>query len=595
GTAVWPHGDDTPIAKTVTYANSGTGDITLQLSVKGTGLELFSLSASSVTVPAGGTASVTFTADTRVDVPDGLYSGQLVGTADGVSVSVPFGVEKEAESYTLTLDHIGRDGTPSTDHATDLVSEAGAFLSVWGSQTSIRIPAGRYFLITHVWGENGEMTTLVHPKLILDKDTTQVLDARIAKPVTITSAGGAFDEGELSTDVRFQPTPDFSFSFSAGGMASRGYYTGQVTGEKVTDVRTNVSAFLWQNGPDGDHVDAPVFHYGIWRAADTFPTGYTARIGANGLATQKAVYRENVPGATGVAFTFAFTNPDDGAWATGLPFHTPLHRTIYYDTAGYYGSNFDEMVEDGMEITHWATQSDVTRRYGPGKTPKVTWNGGAFGPAFGSPASPVDFVTRRGDLLIVNAPLFGDGAGHPGWGTYASASAKLYRNGVLIADEQTPWLELEVPAEEAEYRVELSVTRDARLGSAISGAWTFRSGHTDPDGPNYGFVRLPVTSVGFAPELDDRNYAAASPVAMVPVVVGTHSGIETPALRRLEVEISTDDGKKWKSVAVVRTPSGGWYAFVPHKAGTFVSLRVHGVDASGHTVDETLIRAYQVR
>jgi hypothetical protein len=59
------------------------------------------------------------------------------------------------------------------------------------------------------------------------------------------------------------------------------------------------------------------------------------------------------------------------------------------------------------------------------------------------------------------------------------------------------------------------------------------------------------------------------------------------------VDVSTDDGKKWESVPVVRT-SGGWYAFVPQKAGTFVSLRVHGVDATGHVVDETLLRAYPV-
>lgn len=593
GTAAWPHGDDTPIAKIVTYANSGSTDVTLQLAIKGTGAAMFALSATSVTVPAGGTASVTFTADTRADVPDGLYSGQLVGTAAGVSVSVPFGVEKEVESYTLALEHIGRDGAPSQDHFTDLVSETGNHIGVGGGTDAVRIPAGRYFLITYLWSENGEFTTLVDPKLVLDGDTTETLDARTAKPVAITSAA-PYDDGEVTTDVAFRPTEDIWYSFASGGLVSTGFYSGQVGDEQVDDVTTHVSAMLYAYGPDGDHVNVPSLHYGVWKV-NGYPTGFARRIGDGGLATQKVVYRQNVPGATAFAHTFAFASPDDSAWATGLPFQTPLHRTIYYDAAGYYQGGFDEMVEDGQEITYWASLYDSTRHYKTGKTPKVTWNGAAYAPAFGEATSVADFVSRRGDLLVVVPPLFGDAAGHAGYGTYATGSAKLYRNGVLIADEPTPYLEIAVPAEEAEYRVELEVTRDARLGTTVKGTWTFRSAHTDPDGPNFGFVRLPVTGVGFAPDLDDHNYAAATPIAMVPVVVSTHPGIDTPALRRLEVQVSTDDGKKWKSVPVVRTPNGGWYAFVAHKAGTFVSLRAHGVDTTGHLVDETLIRAYQVR
>ncbi|NUR48313.1 MAG: S8 family serine peptidase [Hamadaea sp.] len=594
GTAVWPHGDDTPITKTVNYHNSGAADVTLQLAVRGTGLAVFSLSATSVTVPAGGTATVTFTADTRVDVPDGLYSGQLVGTADGVSVSVPFGVEREAESYTLTLDTIGRDGVPSGQHVTDLVSENGAHFTVGSDVTSLRVPAGRYFVTSTIWAEDGATTTLVDAKLVLDRDKTETLDARIGQPIKITSAGGTVDDGELTTNVSFLPSANFGYSFAAGGYLSSGYYTGQVTDTPVTDVYTNVSALLWRNGPEGDVADAPALHYGAWRVDSGFPTGFTRQIGSAGLATEKVVHRRHMPDAVGYAYTFALPTKDDGAWASGVPSQLPLHRTVYYDTAAYYQSGLDEVVEAQGGLTFGASLIGAVKHYPAGQAPATTWNGAPYGPSFANPPGLVGPVSRRGDELFIDVPVVSDAAGHAGYGMYSSASIRLYRDGQLIAEEPGTSLRETVPAEAAEYRLEVRMTRDARLGTAVAGTWTFRSGHTDPDGPDYGFVRVPVTSVGFAPDLSEDNYAAPAPIAMVPIVVGTQPGIVTAPLTRLDVQVSTDDGARWTTVHVVRT-AHGWYAFLPQKAGTFISLKVRGIDAGGHTVDETLLRAYQVR
>ena len=44
---------------------------------------LLTLGADRLTVPAGGRASVTLTADTRVDGPDGHYTGRLTATGGG--------------------------------------------------------------------------------------------------------------------------------------------------------------------------------------------------------------------------------------------------------------------------------------------------------------------------------------------------------------------------------------------------------------------------------------------------------------------------------------------------------------------------------
>lgn len=55
--ARWPHADNQPITRTLTYRNTGNADVTLALRVEATGPDgkpatTFALSATSLTVPA---------------------------------------------------------------------------------------------------------------------------------------------------------------------------------------------------------------------------------------------------------------------------------------------------------------------------------------------------------------------------------------------------------------------------------------------------------------------------------------------------------------------------------------------------------------
>ncbi len=79
-----------------------------------------------MTVPAGGTATVQATSNTKHSGPDGLYSGRITATAGGTSVIAPVGVNKEVESYTLTVEQVGVDGKPMPDGGT----------LVWGSPSA---------------------------------------------------------------------------------------------------------------------------------------------------------------------------------------------------------------------------------------------------------------------------------------------------------------------------------------------------------------------------------------------------------------------------------------------------------------------------
>jgi hypothetical protein len=59
------------------------------------------------------------------------------------------------------------------------------------------------------------------------------------------------------------------------------------------------------------------------------------------------------------------------------------------------------------------------------------------------------------------------------------------------------------------------------------------------------------------------------------------------------VEFSTDDGATWREAPVSRA-GDRWLAQVDNPAGGFVSLRTKATDTDGNTVDQTVIRAYQV-
>ena len=158
----WPHTDNRPIAKTVTYHNAGPAPVTLNLAPHTTGPDgkptaagMFTVSPSTVTVPAGGDAAVTVTADTSKGTTDGYLGGELTATGGDVSVQTPVAVYRDVESYELTLNAIDRAGNPSPDY------DAGLFrldtlvlhdrVRPCGT-VRVRLPKGRYNL-------SGDLTT----------------------------------------------------------------------------------------------------------------------------------------------------------------------------------------------------------------------------------------------------------------------------------------------------------------------------------------------------------------------------------------------------------------------------------------------------
>ena len=180
--------DDVPVTRTVTYRNGGTAPITLSLALTGDS-GTFSLAATSVTVPAGGTATTTVTADTRGAGADGFKSGRLVATGTGdVRVETPVAVNREVESYDITLEHVGRDGQPR--RARHVVQPARARSSSTTSSAPSRPTRCGCPRASTACSPGSTVkrtsTMLVQPKVVVDGPATVRLDARRGKPVKVT-------------------------------------------------------------------------------------------------------------------------------------------------------------------------------------------------------------------------------------------------------------------------------------------------------------------------------------------------------------------------------------------------------------------------
>ncbi|MCI4066307.1 S8 family serine peptidase [Micromonospora sp. R77] len=205
GFHAWPHSDDQPVTRTVTYANAGATPVTLDLALTVTGpdgqpVALGTVSSKQLTVPAGGTATATVTGDPNAVAGTGRYTGALVAT-DGsgtVRAHTAVALVKEEERYSLALKGTDRDGGPIGGYVTvyrygDDFTRTVALDPATGTASALRLPPGEYNVtgFLPVTGDSGPdsigVALLGMPSLYLDADRAVELDARQAHKVTVAT------------------------------------------------------------------------------------------------------------------------------------------------------------------------------------------------------------------------------------------------------------------------------------------------------------------------------------------------------------------------------------------------------------------------
>lgn len=189
----WPHSASDPVAqRTITYRNTGTKDVTLDLATD-TDADAYTLSTKQLTVPAGSTAEAVLSLDPSTVASDTQFSGQVIAkdAAGTVVAHTGFALNKEQELHDLTLRLRDRDGKPMNGRV--VIGALGnpnlAIVQVSG-ETTLRMQPGNYTAWTtaEVAGDRADskaLAFLAAPETILDKTTTVTLDASKAHKVSV--------------------------------------------------------------------------------------------------------------------------------------------------------------------------------------------------------------------------------------------------------------------------------------------------------------------------------------------------------------------------------------------------------------------------
>jgi subtilisin family serine protease len=600
GIQQWPHTDDTPVTKQVTYRNLGTTAVTLKLAVAATNPKgqtapsgFFKLAKTSVTVPAGGKASVGLTVNTKLGgTLDGAYSAYVTATGGGQSVRTAAAVVREVQSYDLTLKFINRDGSPAKYYSASVAGMSGlgsgSFFNPYDASgtVKVRVPKGGYVLDTGIFVDPEDFTKgadwLAQPKLDITKDTSVTVDARKAKPVDVTVPDAAAKSAFAS--------PTYSITTADGGASfswfldSYANFRSAHLGPQITDGSLSEQWDAHFTKGDDQEYDTTT-----GAVVKQLATGFTKHYKASELATVKTNLGAAASGKTGSVAAFGFLPGSFGGSAVGIQQKLPGTRTLHLSTINgvQWSLEFEQdggLDADGFPITEAYYVLDGLQNFKGGQTYSKTFNTAVFGPHLDANYG----VYRTGNEISGLVPLFADSQKNAGSSLFTSVNTTLYRNGTKVGSNKDPLFGdsvFKVPAGNASYKLTTSVIRSVKVAAAstrIDASWTFSS--KKPTGS--GTAKLPISTARFNAVTGLDSRVAAGKKATFPVTVeGAAAGRN---LQSLGVWVSYDYGQTWKKIPVVN----GKITVTNPAKGKAISFHAKIADKKGNKSTISIYNAY---
>ncbi|MFC8436419.1 S8 family serine peptidase, partial [Streptomyces sp. NPDC057253] len=595
GTQQWPHTDDKPVTKKLTYRNLGTKDVTLKLASTATDPKgqaapagFFKLAATTVTVPAGGKASVDVTVNTKLGgTLDGAYSAYVTATGGGQTVRTAAAVQREVESYAVTLNVLDRDGKPTKNYSADLAGISGLANGKRYSpyeedgSVTVRVPKGGYILNSAYYVDPEDFTKgadwMVQPKLNVTKNTTITLDARKAKPVDITVPDAAA-KSEFAS-------PGFQIDTANGGFVY-GWFLDSYAGFRTAHFGPQVTDGSLSEQFDGHWSKGATEQYDTVAGGKVkqFATGYTKHYKASELAKVKVGLGAAASGKKGSVSAMGWLPGSFFASSMSKQQTLPGTRTLHLSTLSgvKWEMEFSQaggVDPDGFPLSEAYYTLGAGQSFQGGKSYAKTFNTAVFGPHLNA-----DFgLYRDGNEIFGSLPLFADGQGHAGSSAFTSVTTTLYKNGVKVGSNDDPLFgekSFKVPAGQATYKLTTSVKRSVRVAAAstrIDASWTFTSKKSaDP-------TKLPASTVRFNAKTGLDSRVEADKTVKIPLTVeGAAKGSN---LKSLAVYVSYDYGQTWKKVSVkdgritVKNPAKGkaisFHAKIADKKGNKSTISIY--------------------
>ena len=584
----------------------------------------------------------------------GAPGAQAPATAPAVplqSKSAPAGTRL----YTLTINALDTSGQPAyAEIAVQNLQSFQRYYSVQfvapGQPLTISVPAGPYGVEGFVFATpfEGNLALVSMPQVDVSSDTAVTLDARQAKPVTVTvpdnqatTEDAAMTFTRLSADhnglqgLWFAEGPGISSSFPPVHL-----YATPTAPPRIGSLGFSDS---WALGPPGtDGVNAPYAYNLDFASADGVPAGLSHTLTPADLATVHDSFASSVTGSVVQSAAVPFHPWSTLAFAlfpSSNGFPAPTQRTDYFigsaptvwqQEAGFAAQGSPEQVIFGPYRT-FRPGEDLSTTWGAspavpapewqniGLTPGSAQSNG-FSPGTWSYICP---VCRQGDVMSFNIPASGDNdrthsevGGGLGSGILASTtgpptdSVKFYRNGVLTQVAGSSGQVFPLVPGKASYEIDWASTIPAqwtRLATSVDSVWKFTStGPASADKlPRYelcspditqpcSFMPLVFASYDFGADLQGQVHA---PGPETFTLTGYHeAGDNGPPVTGASVQVSFDDGQTW-SPAAVTSLGGGRFKVTftqpdPSATSGYASVKVSLSDAGGDTLQQTILRAY---
>ncbi|HEX8869646.1 MAG TPA: S8 family serine peptidase, partial [Lentzea sp.] len=567
----WPW---SPVTRTVTYSNSSAVAVSLALKPPA---GPFSLSASVLVVPAGGTASVDVT---FAPAAAGQFGGSLVATGSGVVVRTPVGAVVEEEKYTLSLDIVGRDGADpwfATVQVIDVDSGVShGYFFTDGAHGSVRVPKGRYDVHAMVYGYKRDTTLMSSPSVVVGGDTSVRFDARSASLLLPKVDRPGAKAGMFYLSL---------FSGNASRSTGIGLIS-SVGGDTFVVPTAPVSGRIFQFWYQPVLVTSDAVYNLMFVRDGAIPDPASLVVRDSSLARVHATYQsQGGAPAVGVRGGYGYYK----GWAPSvtvlLDMPVPTTRTEFYTP----GPDVEWDSTFGFRGGGWGEYQRSPRRSYSARSYSVVWNRSPLGPSLGSYEDGWG-LSRTGDVLNASIPLFstaGDWAYTESWGSYSGASTTLSLDGKEVSSSPYPgWISTPVPGA-GRYTLSTVTDRPApysAFGTHASASWTFNS-----PGTTTARTALPLLVVRASGHTDSQGLAPSGRPFVLDLKVAKQKGAVYGRVGVPRVEVSYDDGASWERALVV-----GSHALLFHPRGkAFVSLRMSVSDSLGNSATHTVIRAYE--
>jgi subtilisin family serine protease len=567
------------------------------------------LSASQLTVPAGGNVSTTLKVNAaKLASKPGLYTAEVIakaGQAGQGTARTPVTFYVEPPSYNLNLKATALPGTQDGKmSATAIVvnlTDFALYAQVVDVPTTIRVPAGRYSVLGTVYDDNPDARRSAlagSPEVAIGKDTTVTLDAARAKEV-----GAKVADRKTST---LMAGVDYARA-NRQTMWGEGAFTWNPGKEKVYAQPTGTAATGLFHTYGLFELSAPGELYNLLEPmGGRFPDNpvhtvlpadrakfarIQQRFAAFNGDTTKAVGEKKYAVTPDGMFDYESSGTDAPSGSVRTDYLSAQKGVLWLDEA--FPRALDPWV-DQLPVVDYKAGKTVTQTWGRQVLRPGPYSVKAVSP---SGCAPLPTTRSRGVLQygIVDLQARPDGFD---CGYFNDSDDDLLdRKVVLTADGKQvgsgnrPLWRFNVPVKAKTFRLKYDVdaSKFTPVSVRSSTTWTFRA----PAPQGHGSVPAPLLTVDYDLGLDLRNQPSGKPAVFK---VARVAGSGAAKVTGFKLWTSVDDGKTWRAVTVKALGGGRFSAPMPTPVkGQSVSVRVATQDAGGSALDQQIIKAYQVR